>query len=352
DDDVMCLVEVPAQYKTITKRVLRSPATVTDVQQPPVYSTTTKQVLVQEGGVRVEQVPAQYQSVYRQVVDFDKARAMGYKFNEAGVPIATPSGQRLLLASDVVRGPGVQIDASIAPDAWVREVRIPAAYRDVTQYVPTAAAGVEVVQTPAVTRNIRRRELVQPARVENVVVPATYKTVQVQRLVKPETVQEIDIPAQTTTVTHYSVEKPATVRDVPVPEVRKTITHEEVATPASTREEVIPAVYREETRRVIDQPATTRTVDVPAVYKTVTKQVKVADAREEQREVLCASNTPRSRISAVQKALRDAGFRTGADGELDAATMSAVADYQLANSLPTHGYLDAETMQSLGVPMH
>ena len=162
----------------------------------------------------------------------------------------------------------------------------------------------------------------------------------------------MDIPAQYTAVTHYAVEKPATLRDVPVPELRQAIPREEVVAPAGVREEIIPALYREETRRVIDQPATTRTVEVPAVYKTITRQVKVAEAREEQREVLCATNTSPARISQVQQALRAAGFAPGANGVLDAATLAAVSDYQLAHSLPTHGYLDEETMQSLGVPMH
>ncbi len=353
DDDVMCLVEVPAQYRTVTRRNLRSPGTVTDVIEPAIYRHTSQKVLLREAGVRLENVPAQYHSVYHQEVDFERARAMGYKFSESGELIATPDGHRLLRAADVARGPGVQIDAAIAPDAWVREVRIPAAYRDVTHYVPTSAPGVQVLETPAVTRTIRRRELVQPERLQPVVKPAEYKTVQVHKLTQPEVVCEEEMPAEYATLTHYEVEKPAGLGEVPVPEVRQRIAHEEVAAPAGVREEIVPAVYREETRRVIDQPATTRTVDVPAVYKTVTRQVQISEAREEQREVLCAANTPPERIRQVQQALRAAGFaHGGADGVLDPATLSAVADYQLAHDLPTHGYLDEETVKSLGLAMH
>ena len=109
--------------------------------------------------------------------------------------------------------------------------------------------------------------------------------------------------------------------------MEKLTTHTGIGVPlrrsAVDTDQIIPAVYREETRRVIDQPATTRTVDVPAVYKTITKQVKVADAHEEQREVLCASNTPRSRISAVQQALRAAGFRTDISDQGDSYLLEA-----------------------------
>ena len=83
----MCLVEIPAEYKTITKRVLKSPAsnrkiavpaeykTVTKrvpkklftkvVQTPPVYETITKQV-VKEPAREVEvEVPAEYETITR-----------------------------------------------------------------------------------------------------------------------------------------------------------------------------------------------------------------------------------------------------------------------------------------------
>jgi len=42
--EVMCLVEIPAEYKTVTKRVLKTPATTRKVKIPADYATVTKRV--------------------------------------------------------------------------------------------------------------------------------------------------------------------------------------------------------------------------------------------------------------------------------------------------------------------
>ena len=41
----MCLVEVPATYKTVTKTVLKTPATTRKVETPAEYTTVRKQVM-------------------------------------------------------------------------------------------------------------------------------------------------------------------------------------------------------------------------------------------------------------------------------------------------------------------
>ena len=128
------------------------------------------------------------------------------------------------------------------------------------------------------------------------------------------------------------------------------VSRQEVAKAASVREEVVPAVYRTETRQVIDQPATTRVVEVPAVYDTLSWLVKVGEAREEKREVMCETNTAPQKIQQVQRALQAGGFNPGAEsGVLGQQTLEAVARYQQARGLPVHGYLDIETVRALGV---
>jgi peptidoglycan hydrolase-like protein with peptidoglycan-binding domain len=58
--EVYCLVEIPAQTKTVSKRVLVRPQSVHTVMAPPVYRTLTRQVLVNQGGVEEVPLPAQY----------------------------------------------------------------------------------------------------------------------------------------------------------------------------------------------------------------------------------------------------------------------------------------------------
>jgi len=353
EDDVWCLVEVPAQYQTVQRKVLKAPATTSDIAVPAEYKNVTKQVVVREGTQRVVPVPAVYHSVYRQEVDFDRARALGYKFDPSGELIATPSGERLVRAEAIAHQPGVQIDRShlaLGRDAWVREVRVPAEYRNVNRYVPEQPAAVRVVDVPAAYRTTKRRVMVEPARTETVVVPATYKTVPTQVLVRAETTRAVPVPPEVQAITRYELDQPASLRQVPVPELVQPLSRQIVTREAGVREEVVPAVYRTETRQVIDQPASTRWVDVPAQYETLTWQVKVAEPREEKREVMCETNTHPDKIREVQRALQSVGFDPGAvNGVLAAPTLAAVARYQQARGLPVHGYLDVDTVRALGV---
>ena len=350
EDDVWCLVEVPAQYQTVQRQVLKAPATTTDVAVPAEYKNVTKQVVVREAMQRVVPVPAVYHSVYRQEIDFERARALGYKFDPSGELVATPSGQPLVRAAAVAGQPHVQIDRALAPDTWVREVRIPAEYKNVNRYVPEQAAGVRVVEVAPAYRTIKRRVEVQPARTESVVVPATYKTVNTQVLVRAESTRAVPVPAELQAVTRYELDQPASLRQVPVPALVQPVERPVVARAAGVRDEVVPAVYRTETRQVIDQPASTRWVDVPAQYETLTWQVKVAEPREEKREVMCETNTHPDKIREVQRALQSVGFDPGAvNGVLAAPTLAAVARYQQARGLPVHGYLDVDTVRALGV---
>ena len=94
DDDVMCLVEIPAQYETLTRQVLKTPASVREEVVPAEYATVRRQVLDQEASTSSQDIPAQYQSVTRRVIDVEKLKAEGYKFDHKGNIGATPAGAR------------------------------------------------------------------------------------------------------------------------------------------------------------------------------------------------------------------------------------------------------------------
>ncbi|NJN77311.1 MAG: peptidoglycan-binding protein [Saprospiraceae bacterium] len=65
---VWCLVEVPAQYETITKTVLKTPATTKTVEIPAEYQTVTKQVVKNPAQTRQIDIPAEYKTVKKLVV--------------------------------------------------------------------------------------------------------------------------------------------------------------------------------------------------------------------------------------------------------------------------------------------
>lgn len=57
---IMCLVEVPAEYQTVTNRVLKTPATVRYEEIPAEYQTITRAVLKTPATTRTVEVPAEY----------------------------------------------------------------------------------------------------------------------------------------------------------------------------------------------------------------------------------------------------------------------------------------------------
>ncbi|EDM24300.1 hypothetical protein CMTB2_02253 [Caminibacter mediatlanticus TB-2] len=61
--EIMCLVEVPAKYKYIKKRIMVEPPVVKKVKVPAVYKTITKRVLVKPAQTKVVKIPAVYKTI-------------------------------------------------------------------------------------------------------------------------------------------------------------------------------------------------------------------------------------------------------------------------------------------------
>ena len=61
--EILCLVEVPAEYKTVKKTVLVSGPRTEKVAIPAEYGTVKKQVLVTPAQIRKEPTPAEYETV-------------------------------------------------------------------------------------------------------------------------------------------------------------------------------------------------------------------------------------------------------------------------------------------------
>lgn len=65
--EVMCLVEVPAEYRTVSKRVQVSPAQTRETEVPAVYKTVKKRVVDQPARTREVTVPAHYHTITKTV---------------------------------------------------------------------------------------------------------------------------------------------------------------------------------------------------------------------------------------------------------------------------------------------
>lgn len=66
---VMCLVEIPAEYKTVTKRVLVSPATTRTETIPAVTKTVERRVVASPEQIKTIPVPAEFKTVEVRVID-------------------------------------------------------------------------------------------------------------------------------------------------------------------------------------------------------------------------------------------------------------------------------------------
>ena len=357
DDDVMCLVAVPEQFQTITRQVVKTPATVREIEIPAEYTTATRQELVTPASNVETALPATFQTITRQEIDIDKLKAAGYKFDDKGNIIATASGERVLRAASLKTGAkgvteanAVGKGADSGEEGYVREIKIAAVYQTVTRQILDQPATVRTTEVPSTTKSVKSRIETSPARIDETVIPPVYRTATRQVVDQVATQREIVIPAEYRNVDRRVVDTPASTRKIPVAAVSQTIQRRVVDVAASMREESIPAVYRTVSRQVVDQAASSREMDVPAQYDTIKYQVKMVDARTESRAILCETNATPAKIKEIQRALLTAGYNPGAiNGSLRETTMRAVNGYQQSKGLPVDGFLNLETVKSLGV---
>jgi len=61
--EIMCLVEVPAAYKTVQKKVMAEPPSTRTVNIPAEYDIVRKRVMVTPPRQRIVQIPAAYKTV-------------------------------------------------------------------------------------------------------------------------------------------------------------------------------------------------------------------------------------------------------------------------------------------------
>lgn len=66
--EIMCYVTEPAEYKEVTRTVLKTPATVREERVPEEYETVTRTVIDQPAQIRTTPIPAEYQTVQVQKV--------------------------------------------------------------------------------------------------------------------------------------------------------------------------------------------------------------------------------------------------------------------------------------------
>ncbi len=172
--EIMCLVEVPAVYATVSKEVIDTAATTKTIEIPA--ETKTVMVRVEESAASETRnaVPAQYETVSKRVKTSDHD-VVWHEIHNLDHPAATRTGQQVCLTEE------------------------PAVYKTVSRRVVKTPASSETVVIPAQTETVKVQKLVSEASENRIEIPATYKTVAHQELVSDGFMQWRSILCETNT---------------------------------------------------------------------------------------------------------------------------------------------------------
>ena len=320
----MCFHEhfVPAKYSTEPQEVLVNQATNKVGVTAAKYRTVEKSILVKEASFRMEEVPAQYRWEEEQVTD-KPAHTVWKKGT----------------------GPIQQIDSATGEIMCL--VDIPATFKTVRKKVLASPATTRRIEIPAEYKTVSVKELAEKAGESNMEIPAVYSSINITKKVSDaqfvwHEVHNLEHPKKTRTGLKVCLTE--------TPAQFKTITRQVVASPAATRSVEIPAVHKTiKVRKLVEEAKEVRT-PIPEQYKKFTHQELAKEGFMEWRSILCETNMTKSRITAIQRALDDAGYNPGPiDGVIGAETIAAANAFQRSKGLPVDRYLNLSTLNALGV---
>jgi regulator of extracellular matrix RemA (YlzA/DUF370 family) len=161
DCGVMCLVTTPARYKTVTKRVVKTPATTKVIDIPAVYKTIKVRKLKTPASVQRVAIPEQT-ATYTV-----RSKVADATFSWAKV------GSK---ATGKYTG------------HQVCKLATPAQYKTITKTVVDQPATTKEVEIPAVYKNVTVTKLVTPAEVKRIAIPEEYSTITKRNMVSPSSV--------------------------------------------------------------------------------------------------------------------------------------------------------------------
>ncbi len=162
DCGVMCLVTTPARYKTVTKRVVKTPATTKTIDIPAVYKTVKVRKLATPASVQKIAIPEQTASY----TVTSKANDATFTWAKVGT-----------------KAPGKYTGHQVC------KLVKPAQYRTITKTVVATPASTKETEIPAVYKDVTVTKLVTPAEVKRVAIPETYQTITKRNMVSPSSVQ-------------------------------------------------------------------------------------------------------------------------------------------------------------------
>jgi hypothetical protein len=166
---------IPARYETVQERVLVRDASTKLEIVPAVYEEAKERVLVKPASSKIVEVPAEYETVAEQVLD--KPAHTAWKKGPAAVQSASVLSQTTLDTGEIMC-----------------LVDVPATYKTVKKRVLVSPSLTHETTIPAEYKTITKTVVKTPATTRQVTIPAQYETVSVKKLVSPATENRIEIP--------------------------------------------------------------------------------------------------------------------------------------------------------------
>ena len=285
-------VVIPAQYKTVTQKLLATPESTKLSIIPAEYKSGTERVLDTAASTKIQTIPATYKTESKTITV--SPASTGWK---TGLNPDSRVASSALLSS--ARAGGINLDSAPTGSCYYEFYATPQ-YKTVSEKVLDTAASTRLISKPAMFKPGTKRILVTPESTKLVTVPAQYKTVTEKIQVAPAKKEWKQTKCHDQDCT---IEEMMCLVDIPAQ--YKTVTKQVLVRPESTRSTVIPAQYKNVTSNVLAAPASTQTVSIPATYKTLTKTQKVSDAKyiwsnslaekagmERTSSVICKVSTP------------------------------------------------------------
>jgi hypothetical protein len=172
-----CFVQAvaPAQYETVTERVLKKAASARIDVVPPEYQEAEERVMVKPATKRLETVPATFEEIEERVLVRQATTRLE----------AVPATYRKVTERVLVRP---------AYSVWKRSSELTAAERAQQKIDPSAGDILCLVEVPAEYKEVTREVLETAAATREVTVPAEYATVKKTVVKTPEATREIEVP--------------------------------------------------------------------------------------------------------------------------------------------------------------
>ena len=223
------IVTHPAEYKTVTERVLTKAASTRLATVPAVYETRDVVVIVKEASYKLQVVPGSYET-----------ETLTYTAKEDGSKLSV-------------------VPATFQSDSETIEIKPATAVWQMSDKAPDCESS---------DPNDCRYWCYVPVASESITIPFTKLNVDAH-------INRASVPGFNKTYTKTVVAKEPTTRRIDIPEVTKVVKKTVMVTPPSTRVIDIPAEYSTISKVVLVKDAWSQDNTVPAKYKTVTKEILV-----------------------------------------------------------------------------